>query len=80
MRWSEFAEAEPRLAALILFNGVYDVYDSVIAQVPSPLRVLFRRDAGVVNALLTLTSGRTLLWLDGWSGCRSRFKRYDSGP
>lgn len=48
------AAFEPRLAALILFNGVYDVYDSVIAEVPSPLRGLFRREAGVVNALLTV--------------------------
>jgi pimeloyl-ACP methyl ester carboxylesterase len=46
------AAFEPRLAALILFNGIYDVYDSVIADVPSPIRGLFRRDARVANALL----------------------------
>jgi dienelactone hydrolase len=48
------AAFEPRLAALILFNGVYDVDDSVIADVPASVRGLFRRDAGVVNALLSV--------------------------
>ena len=48
------AAFEPRLAALILFNGVFDVYENVIAEVPSPLRGLFRRDTVVVNPLLTV--------------------------
>jgi pimeloyl-ACP methyl ester carboxylesterase len=67
------AAFEPRLTALILFNGVYDVYDCVIAGVPSPLRGLFRRDAGVVNPLLKVVmrldvAKRWALTNGMWSG------------
>jgi pimeloyl-ACP methyl ester carboxylesterase len=46
------AAFESRLAALILFNGVYNVYDSVLAEVPAPLRGLFCRNARIVDPIL----------------------------
>jgi pimeloyl-ACP methyl ester carboxylesterase len=46
------AAFEGRLAALVLFNGVYDVYAGVLADVPAPLRALFRRNARVVDPIL----------------------------
>jgi pimeloyl-ACP methyl ester carboxylesterase len=48
------AAFEPRLAALILFNGVFDVYDNLITEVPRAFRGLFRRQARVVNTMLTI--------------------------
>jgi pimeloyl-ACP methyl ester carboxylesterase len=67
------AAFEPRLAALILFNGVFDVYDSVIAEVPRPFRGMFRRQARVVNTLLKIVmnldvSKRWALTNGMWTG------------
>jgi pimeloyl-ACP methyl ester carboxylesterase len=48
------AAFEPRLAALVLFNGVYDVYANVLGDVPAPLRGLFLRKSRLVNGLLAV--------------------------
>jgi pimeloyl-ACP methyl ester carboxylesterase len=67
------AAFEPRLAALILFNGVFDVYDSVITEVPRPFRSMFRRQARLVNAMLKIVmsldvSKRWALTNGMWTG------------
>jgi len=67
------AAFEPRLAALILFNGVFDVYDSLMTEVPRPFRGLFRREARMVNAILKIVmslnvSKRWALTNGMWTG------------
>jgi pimeloyl-ACP methyl ester carboxylesterase len=67
------AAFEPRLAALILFNGVYDVYDNLIAEIPRPIRGMFRRQARGVNEILKIVmrfdvSKRWALTNGMWTG------------
>jgi pimeloyl-ACP methyl ester carboxylesterase len=67
------AAFEPRLHALILFNGVYDVYGNVLADVPPLLRSLFRQNSRIVDQILQVVmrvdvAKRWALTNGTWSG------------